>query len=427
MQYQIKPSSTPVHKKITIPGSKSITNRALLLAALAKGTSHLSGMLFSDDTFAFINALTNLGIHLTYDSEKNTAEVHGCAGRFPNQYANIDCKDAGTAARFLVAACANSPGKFSFDGSPRLRARPLSALLEVLAAQGASYSNNSCLHMPFTLQGTHGIKGGKIFIPGHQSSQFLSALLMIAPYAKKEVWLQTHDLVSRPYINLTCRMMREFGVTVEQKGVSDFYIPTSQCYQAQNYQIEPDLSTASYFFAAAAITAGKITIPNIDRNHCKQGDIGFLTILENMGCTVESHDGNTTVIGTKPLNGITVDMNDISDTFMTLACLAPFANSPTTIHNIAHTRLQESDRIQSVANNLSQMGVPVSYGEDFITITPSKPKPTLIESYNDHRIAMAFSLIGLVVPGVVINGMECVAKTCPEFTSMWESLASDID
>jgi 3-phosphoshikimate 1-carboxyvinyltransferase len=393
---------------ISIPGSKSITNRALLLAALAKGTSHLSGVLFSDDTWAFINALSALGVNIISDPEKKTCIVHGVNGKFPNSHAKIDCQEAGTVLRFLLAACAAAgSGKFYFDGAAGLRKRPISALIQILIHQGAEIEPEYATQMPFTLV-PNGLVGGSVFVPGHESSQFLSALLMASPLAKCPLIFHTTELVSRPYVALTRTMMQEFGVTAGTLG----------SYLARDYYIEPDLSTASYFFAAAALTNSMITVPNINRQFCKQGDIRFLDILELMGCKVSGDESQTTVRGVKKLKGVQVDMNDISDTFMTLACLAPFADTPTKITGIGHTRLQESDRISAVADNMRRLGIVVDDSNDQITIYPSSPRAAVIDSHGDHRIAMAFSLIGLVIQGIVINNMDCVSKTCPNFAAM---------
>jgi 3-phosphoshikimate 1-carboxyvinyltransferase len=422
MKYTIKPISSPVNTTIQIPGSKSITNRALLLAALARGRSKLSGMLFSDDTLTFIKALKALGVTLLTDTDQHTCIVEGVNGRFLNNNADIWCQDAGTAIRFLLSACASTPGQFHFDGSARLRQRPLSALLNILTAQGAQLYPENTDNMPFTIIGSNGLSGGKIYVPGEESSQFLSSLLMVAPFAKSNVILHASKLVSRPYIALTCAMMQEFGVMVEQKSDDTYCITVPQQYHSQQYNIEPDLSTASYFFAAAAVSKGKITVTNLDRQACKQGDIKFLNVLEKMGCRVENLDNSVSVYGPQKLFGIDVDMCDISDTFITLACIAPFADKPTVITNIGHTRFQESNRIEAVAANLSKLGVLVEHGDDYIKIYPSHPQPGLINSYNDHRIAMGFSLIGLIVPEITIDNIECAAKTCPDFTTLWEML-----
>ncbi len=400
-----------IDAKISIPGSKSITNRALLLAALADGESLLENVLLSDDTLTLISALRALGVDLKSDEENSTVRVTGCSGKFSSSFATIDCRDAGTVARFLLTACANQCGEFKFDGSTRLRERPLRELIEVLRAQGVLISAES---FPLIINNKKPLRGGNIFVACDISSQFLSGLLMIAPYCETDVILTTENLVSEPYVNMTCRMMYDFGIEVYQHEKS-WKINVNQHYQARTYKIESDFSSASYFFAAAAITGGKITLLNMQRENSLQGDAAFLDVLEKMGCIIKSDNDNITVVGPAQLKGITVDMQHISDTMMTLAAMAPFADSPTHIVNIGNTRVKESDRISAMANNLRKLNIRVEEEVAALTIYPGTPSAGLIETYQDHRIAMACSLIGLKVPGIVIDDASCVNKTFPGF------------
>jgi 3-phosphoshikimate 1-carboxyvinyltransferase len=419
MKQSIRTIKLPIHADIIIPGSKSMTNRALLLAALADGISEISGVLLSDDTLAFITALQQLGIVVQLNEEDQTCVVGGGNGAFPKKEASIWCNSAGTVARFLVAACAAMPGKYSFDATPQLRNRPIEPLLRALSAQGALIkSTNDDQKMPLVIKGIDNLVGGEIEIDGSETGQFTSALLMVAPFAKVPVEIKSQDIVNRPFVDMTCALMAEFGVLVRRMPQARFLIPVPQRYRAINYKIEPDLSTASYFFAAAAVTGGQVTIQAFDRENSKQGDVKFLLILEKMGCEVIESESGFTVKGPSELQGVSVDMRDFSDTFMTLAAIAPFANSPTTITNIGHTRLQESNRINATREGLEKLQVKVEEGADWIRIYPSQPQGAVIESYNDHRIAMAFSIVGLRVPGVEIEGAECVSKTCPTFFSL---------
>lgn len=421
MKHTIRAIKSPIFANITIPGSKSMTNRALLLAALADGISEISGILISDDTVAFVHALQQLGIVVQLNKEDHSCVVGGGNGTFPKKEASIWCDSAGTVARFLIAACAIVPGKYAFDATPQLRNRPIGPLLQALSAQGAKIISDN-QKMPLVIKGVEGLMGGDIEIDGSETGQFTSALLMIAPFAKITVEVQSQDIVNRPYVDMTCAMMADFGVLVRRMPQARFLIPVPQRYRAINYLIEPDLSTASYFFAAAAVTGGRVTIQAFDRENSKQGDVKFLLILEKMGCeTIETAEGFT-VKGPAELQGVNVDMRDFSDTFMTLAAIAPFANSPTTITNIGHTRLQESNRIKVMREGLEKLCVKVEEGDDWIRIYPSQSCAGEIESFNDHRIAMAFAVIGLRVPGVVINGAECVSKTCPNFFALWDKL-----
>lgn len=422
MKQLIRAVTSPIKAQVHIPGSKSMTNRALLLAALADGVSELFDILISDDTIAFMNALRELGIVIQLDEDACSCIVAGCHGQFSNLEATIWCDKAGTVARFLLAACAGTPGTYTFDATPQLRARPIEPLLDILTQQGVKIISENKDHMPFTIQGSDRLQGGNIEIASEESSQFVSALLMIAPFSQHSVILTAHETLRHSYVDMTCEMMGDFGVLVRHMHQARYSIPAPQRYHAIDYKVEPDLSTASYFFAAAAVTGGKITIQAIDREHSKQGDIALVSVLEQMGCVVTSKKTGFSIQGPEVLQGVDVDMENFSDMFMTLAAIAPFANSPTTITNIAHTRLQESNRISAMRKGLESLKVKVEEGEDWIRIHPSTPCAGEIDSHADHRIAMAFSVIGLRVPGVIINGAECVSKTCPDFFKLWSSM-----
>ncbi len=423
MKQEICAVAGAIDAQVQIPGSKSITNRALLLSALAEGVSELSNILISDDTLALIDALQELGVIVQVDKESQSCIVAGCMGEFPKKEASIWCNSAGTVARFLLAACAASPGTYRFDGSEQLRKRPMSFLLRTLCSQGAKVVDANSDKLPLTIVGGEGLRGGEIEIDGSKSSQFVSALLMIAPFAKTPVLLTTYNLVSDPYVVMTCAMMGDFGVRVHKMHQARYSIPTPQRYEARDYAIEPDFSTASYFFSAAAVTGGRLTIQPVDRFNSKQGDVEFLSVLEKMGCQVIDDERGLTVKGPSQLQGVSVDMRKFSDVFMTLAALAPFANSPTTITNIEHTREHESNRISVMREGLERLSIKVEEGKDWLKIFPSQPQPGIVESYQDHRIAMAFSIIGLKVKGIVINDSECVAKTCPHFFELWEQIS----
>lgn len=417
---QAAPTPThPIEATINIPGSKSITNRALILAALAQGTSRLSNIQISDDTRTLITALKQLGIEITVDEKKATCHIKGCDGIFPNNKATIWCQDAGTIARFLLAACAIMPGEYYIDATPRLRARPIFPLLNALTEQGATILPIEAKSLPLTLKGKRFLAGGPIATDASLSSQIASALLMIAPFTEKPVTLTLEKLVSEPYIAMTLSVMTAFGVSAKQIEALRFQIPNTQRYLATEYLIEPDYSTASYFFAAAAITGGRVTIQPTERANVIQGDIAFLNALEQMGCLIEETATGLIVQGPEELAGIKIDMSDFSDTFMTLAAIAPFAKEPTHIYNIAHARLKESDRIAVMESELSKLGVKVESGADWMTIYPSKPHGGLIDPHNDHRIAMACAVVGLKTPGVMIDNAECVGKTCPAFFELW--------
>ncbi len=420
MQITIPCAIAPLQAKVCIPGSKSITNRALLLAALAEGGSFLKNVLFSDDTWTLIAVLRELGIVVEIDEDQCAVKIEGCSGRFPQSRATINCRDAGTVARFLLVACANQLGEFQFEGSARLSERPLSDLVHVLRQQGADISSSS---LPLVIRHSGGLLGGIINISGDISSQFLSGLLISAPLFKTDVIVNTKNLTSEPYVAMTCAMMRDFGVETVVHDLQ-WRVKVGGKYRGRHYWIESDFSSASYFFAAAAVTGGKVTILGMVRETSIQGDSEFLAVLEKMGCDVISNDEGITVVGPSQLKGVDVDMQHISDTMMTLAAIAPFADSPTRITNIGNTRMKESDRIAAMANNLRQLNLCVDEEETALTIYPGTPSSGIIKTYHDHRIAMACALIGLKVPGIVIDDASCVSKTFPDFFKVFFSVFS---
>lgn len=414
----LKHVDLPINAVVSVPGSKSITNRALLLAALSDGVCVLKKILLSDDTHVFVAALRALGVAVELNADALTAKVIGCAGHFPNQIADIWCQDAGTAARFLLAACAANAGLFTFDGTARLRERPMGELVAALIQLGANISADN---FPCTVRGSETLLGGNVVIASSKSSQYVSALLMVAPMCEKTLTIHIEQLKRRAYIDLSCAMMAAFGVVVN-KVKGGYQVSNAQVYRACEYLIEPDLSTASYFFAAAAVTSGKITIRHLQRDTSLQGDIQFLDVLERMGCEVMQEAEGICIVGPEKLRGVSVDMQDFSDPFMTLACIAPFADTPTRITGIAHTRCQESDRIAAIASELKKLGVKVETGDDWICIYPSAPVAAMVDSHHDHRVAMSLSLIGLKVAGVKLSGAECVAKTCPDFFERFHAM-----
>jgi len=425
MDQLIRVAQSPVHAQLIIPGSKSITNRALLLAALANGVSEISDILISDDTLAMVNALQELGVVIQLDKNSCSCIVGGGNGQFPRQTASIWCGDSGIVARFLLAACSASPGVYTFTGSEQLRKRPIVELLRILMHLGAQIIYENGKQLPVTVVGVNALRGGKITVDATETGQFVSALLMIAPFAKTSFMIQAAELVSYPYIEMTCTMMAEFGVLVRRMHQTCFSVLVPQRYQACDYRVEPDFSTASYFFAAAAITGGEVTIQAVSVQNSKQGDVAFLKVLEKMGCTIIANEQGLTVKGAVELRGIHVDMRDFSDIFMTLAVIAPFANTPTTMTNIGHTCYKESNRLAVMYAELEKLSVKVERGADWLKVYPGMPQGATIDSHQDHRIAMAFAVMGLRVPGMIISGAECVSKTCPDFFKLWHGLYRD--
>ena len=407
--------------EVSVPGSKSITNRAVLLAALADGESTLDGVLFSDDTRYMLDAWHRLGIDVAGTEGAAQCRVRGCAGTVPAVAADLYVGNAGTAMRFLVAALCAGHGRFRIDGSARMRERPIQDLLDALGQLGARVRSESGRGTPPVLIEADGLPGGTARIVGSRSSQFLSAVLMVAPYARQGVRVTVDGpLVTPPYVDMTVAMMDAFGVRVERDGDRSFTVP-AQVYRGRAYRIEPDASSAQYFLAAAALTGGRVRIPGLGRASL-QGDVGFADVLARMGATVVRGDDFVEVCGGAALSGIDVDMNAMSDAAPTLAAIAPFAQGPVTIRNIAHARLQESDRLHAVATELQRLGVRVEEQPDGLVILPSTVRGGTVETYDDHRIAMSFALIGLRVPGVAIRDPDCVAKTFPGYFTCLEGL-----
>ena len=411
---QITPIHHILHATIRVPGSKSLTNRALLIAALADGTTRITNALFSDDSNYFANALRTLGFDVRLDQVRSEMIVTGLGGRIPSKKAELFIGNAGTAARFLCAFLTLGSGEYILDGDSRMRERPIGDLIEALHQLGVELKARN--HCPPIELFARGLPGGRTRIAGNISSQFLSALLMVAPYARSPVEIEvTTELNSKPYVDMTIAIMKDFGVEIERQGYERFRIQPSFFFPLSSYFIESDASAASYFFAAPAICGGTVRVENISRTS-RQGDIAFLDILGQMGCLVSEGANFIEVTGGNSLSGVDADMRDIPDTAQSLAAVAPFASSPTRIRGIASARLKETDRVHATCTELRRLGVRVEEYEDGMTIYPSDEiQPTRIQTYHDHRMAMAFSLIGLRNPGIIIENPACVSKTFPNY------------
>ncbi|MBS3906582.1 MAG: 3-phosphoshikimate 1-carboxyvinyltransferase [Syntrophaceae bacterium] len=404
---------------VTIPGSKSFTHRALIVSALADGESVLIHGLRSEDTEYTAQALKRLGIRIFRKGD--LLHVLGEGGRLKGEEEKIYVGNSGTSMRFLTALVALKRGRTWLDGSERMRKRPIADLLDGLRALGVnaySREGNGC---PPVMIESQGLSGGKATLRGEESSQFLSALLMAAPYAQEDVTLEVRGrLASRPYVDITCEVMWDFGVKVHRDGNRFFSVKAGQRYHPRRYFVEGDASHASYFFSAAAVTKGRVRVENF-RPDSIQGDSSFLNILEEMGCEVFRGEGWTEVRGGE-LHGIDVDMNEMPDLVPTLAVTAAFARGQTLIRNIGHLRLKESDRITALVGELMKMGVHVEEGEDWLMIEGGEPQGAEIDSHDDHRIAMSFAIAGLVIPGIKIKEPQCVKKSFPDFWEVFERL-----
>ena len=404
------------------PGSKSLTNRALICAAMAEGASTLRGVLDSEDTRVMISALQKLGVELTHDLEQSEVHMVGSAGRLTGRDADIFVANSGTTIRFLSAMCAAGDGTFRLRGIERMHERPIGDLVEALRQQNVDAIAESPGGCPPIQIRTSGMAGGSVSIRGNISSQFLSGLLMAGPYCKSDLTLEVQGpLVSQPYVDMTLAVMRAFGSQAQQdKSSNRYHIPAPTRYTGTDYSIEPDASAASYFWAAAAITGGEVTVDGLHQD-ALQGDVGFVRVLEKMGCEVAFNRSSITVKG-RPLRGIDIDMNPISDTVQTLAAVALFANGKTRVRGVAHNRHKETDRIGDLARELRKLGGRVEEHEDGLTITPVDRAYTVpsgaeieIETYNDHRMAMSLALPGLRIPGVKIINPGCTVKTYPNY------------
>ncbi len=419
---KIEPVTHPLNATVRVPGSKSLTNRALLIAALANGTTHLTNALFSDDSKYFAKALQTLGFDVQLDEANHEMTVTGMGGNIPARKAELFIGNAGTAARFLSAFLTLGSGEYILDGEPRMRERPIGDLIDALNQLGVEMeATNNCPPVEIFAKG---LSGGKTKIAGNISSQFLSALLMVAPYAQSPIDIELiTELSSKPYVDMTISVMKDFSVEIERQGYERFIVHPAHYAPLSSYSIESDASAASYFFAAPAICGGTVRVENISRKAI-QGDITFLDVLQQMGCIIEEIDNCILVTGHSELHGIDVDMRDIPDTAQTLAAVAPFANSPTRIRGIASARVKETDRISATCTELRRLGVQVEEHEDGLTVYPCQTfRLANIQTYNDHRMAMAFSLIGLRFNGVTIENPSCVSKTFPNFFEVLNSLS----
>jgi len=421
----LKPISK-INGEINLPGSKSLSNRALLVAALAEGTTKITNLLESDDTRHMLNALKQLGITYTLSEDKTECTVVGNAGAIHSDgLQELFLGNAGTAMRPLCAALCLGEGSYLLTGEPRMKERPIGHLVDALRQTGAdiTYLENEG-YPPLQIE-AGGLQGGEVSIDGAISSQFLTALLMAAPMAKNDMHITIlGELVSKPYIDITLHIMQTFGVEVVNDDYKTFTVKSGQTYKAvESFMVEGDASSASYFLAAAAIKGGTVKVTGIGRDTI-QGDVQFVDVLETMGARVEW--GETYVSVTRDaLRAIDMDFNHIPDAAMTIATMALFVEGTTTLRNIYNWRVKETDRLYAMATELRKVGAEVEEGEDYLKITaPKQLKHAAIDTYDDHRMAMCFSLLALDPVSVTINEPECTAKTFPTYFDVLESISS---
>ena len=404
---------------VACPASKSYTNRALLIAALADGISTLSNPLLSDDTKYMHLALEQFGISIK--QEDHAFIVSGTGGKIKCPSNEISIGLAGTTMRFLTTFSALAPGTTKLTGKQRMLERPISDLLNALNQMGVnarSLKNNGC--PPLEISGGS-VSGGQITLAGEKSSQYLTSVLLCAPYFKSDTTINIiGELTSKPYADITLDIMQTFGVTVENNNYAQFHVSSDQIYSAMDYTVEADWSSASYFLAAAAITQGEMTLTGLNPDSI-QGDASFLNVLEQMGCTIEKSYEKIFIKG-NPLRGIDINMNNMPDVVQTLAVTSLFAKGETRISGIGNLRIKETDRIEALKEELSKLGAHIEAGEDFIKIYPGTYIPANIETYNDHRMAMSLALAGLKIPGVCIKNPSCVEKSFPDFFEQLENI-----
>ncbi|MBT3921335.1 MAG: 3-phosphoshikimate 1-carboxyvinyltransferase [Nitrospina sp.] len=404
---------------ISIPGSKSYTNRALIIAGLTEGECRLEKPLVSDDTKYMIQALRSFGVPV--QEEEEAFIVSGKGGKLSASSKEIFIGNAGTAMRFLTSLSALVPGNTRLDGDERMRERPLADLLDCLTQMGVkavSAKDNGC--PPIDIAGGE-VPGGDLSLAGDKSSQYLTSILLSAPYFKNDTCVNIQgELTSKPYADITLDIMKTFGVHVENESYQRFTVKAGDRYKAQTYRVESDWSSATYFLAAAAVTGGEVTLTDINP-HSVQGDAKFASVLEAMGCRIEKKINALHIKG-NPLRGININMNNMPDAVQTLAVTALFAKGETVIQGIGNLRIKETDRISALSNELTRLGAEVEAGEDFLIIRPRKYSGTEIETYNDHRMAMSFAVAGLKIPGVRIKNPKCVEKSFPDFFHQFENL-----
>ena len=414
---------SPVNATVEIPGSKSLTHRALITAGLARGTSRLKNVLICEDSLYTINGLQELGIRTTLDGDD--ARVMGTGGKFSrtDRIKEIFLGNSGTSFRLLLSTVALSRGEFILSGTPRMHERPIGGLVTSLSQMGVNAWCPQKKGYPPVRIRSRGIPGGKVSIPGDQSSQFISSLLLAGPYAENPVEIEViGNLVSRPYVDLTLDVMAHFGVNVFREDYHYYKIPNDKKYRPCPMSVEGDVSSASYFWAAAAVSGGTITTRNIYPHTTRQGDIGLLEIFKKMGCQVQSEATGVTVSG-GPLRGTVADMNSMPDMVPTLAAVALFAEGRTVIKNVAQLRHKESDRLKAVTREFSRLGAHIHEHSDGLTIEGEQNLHGCgVDSHDDHRMAMALAVVGLKVPGLVINNSGCVHKSFPRFWDLWQSL-----
>lgn len=424
--YRVRPLKKKGIFRVSVPGSKSITNRALMLAALSDETCTLEGVLFSEDSRAFLSCLENLGFQLQIEENDKRVTICGTGGKIPKPQAKIHVQSAGTAARFLTVMLAFAGGDYEIQSSEQMAKRPMEPLLSLLEQGGAGIEyHGEKGHFPFTLH-AHGVTLQEVTIDTSVSSQFASALLMAAPLLPDGLIVQmTGNRTAGAYIRMTLAMMEQFGLIARRQGENSYHVAGGQRFRKTRYQVEPDVSGAAYFYSMAPLLGVDVLVRHVHTGSL-QGDIQYVGLLKELGCVSEDTEDGLIVRGTGITHyaGLRVNMRDFSDQTMTMAALAVYADSVTEIVGVGHIRGQETDRMAAVLNELARMGIRCEEipEEEGIRIYPGKPSPALIKTYRDHRMAMAFTLVGLRAEGIEIDDPDCCKKTFENYYEVLEEL-----
>lgn len=423
MQCNIRANLEPINARLNIPGSKKISNRALMLAALADGVSEITDINFNEYTKAYIQALQQAGINIYIDPIRQSCTITGCNGKLPKQQATIWCGDVETATRYLLTACSASAGNYYFDGNDCLRRSKFDKQLNLLCRQGAQVTPNDNQQLPLSLQGADSLNGGELHFEKHTLSSVLTSFLILSPYARTPFSFTIPSNNKQNHIDMTCLMMAEFGVLVRRVHRGQFMVPVPQRYHARDYRIEPDITLLAFFFAAATVTGGHIAIQPFKRSRSKQIDIKSLTIFEKLGSLLQESPEEFAVTGPEIIPGITITIHKFSASMATLFSIAPFAQAPTTLHYSKVFWARKHGWLQLLATELTKLGIKLEVHSTHTTIYPGIKHAAKLDAHNDIYLAMIFAVLGLKIPGISIVNTNYLNRLYPDFFSLWDQLS----
>lgn len=425
VQQAISTTKKPVNSHVSIPGSKGISQRAILMAAIADGASEITNLHIDADIRALIDTLNQFGIVSQLDEMEKSCIIGGCNKHFPRQQTNVWCNTSSSNAIYLMSACATTSGVYYFDGAPSLHEYDISNLILLLKNQGVQFTPSDTESIPFTMIGCEGLEGGTIIVDQSVDGDQLSCLMIASPYAYSPFTFRLNGSANQTQLMITSAVMTEFGILIQQPSANEFHIPIVQSYVACDYHVEPDYGYASYFLAAAAVTGGTISMQKINRLTSKQPEIYFLNILEKMGCDITEQDSRLIVKGPAHLKGIKVNLHSFAETFTALAAIAPFASQPTEIHHAGVISIEELNRINALKSAFFNLGITVETGNNWIRIHPTNVYGGAVNISNDPFIGLALALVGIKVPGVVIDNAECINKIYPDFFTAWKKMVAE--